>query len=1485
MPPKKTRSVTEQSEGYPLSSGVAELDLDEFSVSSPPDGSHVAAAPTRVVTMTDAQLQLMLTNVMSSMSSTRPFDPPVPPPKLVKVEVPKLRDDESPSEFFTKWEQAQGHNGMPRTSWADILPVYLLGRAQCAYQQIHPDIRVGYLEVKSELLKLLGDTPDAADKKWWLLARKGSESLGDLFQRVFLVATRRMDGFKSKEEVMEREILSRYLSLLQPDCYTYVAARRPKTGQAAALIAQEFEDERSFASTLGQKGSAQGGSFRPQYGNSRWNRNSSQSGGSAGSNPGASSEYKEVVKSVQGPAPKKEADGQDDSRSDNPRQDRWQKRPPIICHGCGKPGHIRPQCPDLIRRMRSPEFSVVNTACTAYEIGAWIAGEEVTARVDSGADLTLVHESFIPECSYVEGLVQVGDFRGQQEAHRRAKVKIRVGEIEQELLVVVKDGPMDYPALLGCDLCEEIQSKMYGFLNEKAVMRLAEKKLKEKEVVGTVRVATRVQAAKQAAEVSEDVVLSEESDCVPNDLSEIFDFPDSFFENDPVPTPATDVDSWPAEGVVDVPLPETCCSDSEKLGQEQRADPTLSELCQLALDREMGYAFEDDVLVRFVKDEFEEYVRRIAVPRGRREQVLRLAHSDQVSGHFGSKKTLAKVKQHFFWPGMRSTVSDYVKQCEACQRAAPVKGGRAPLSPLPCISVPFSTVAFDIVGPLPVSASGHRYILTCMCLFSKFPDAIPLRRCDNETVCNALIEIFSRYGVPKCLLTDQGSVFTSHLTRQLCKAFGILKIQTSPYHPQSNGALERWHACLKGMMKRTDLKVKLWDVKLRYLLFAYRDTPHCVTGFSPYVLMFGREGNGPLKFLSESWLSNEDELLGVEDYLVLARDRMAEAAAVVSEKEQAAKEKMKEFYDRKAVVKNFNPGDRVLVRKPILRGKLQKAWQGPYVVEARVSPITYLVKVGGALKKGKVLHVNLLKLFVEPKITINRVVLVEDDDGERAFRGLQLVRENFIPSPQQQSMLDLVLAKYADVFSSLPGRTELCELRILTGDHPPVSSHPYRVPPRWMKQVRAQIDQLVEMGIVVPSTSPWSSSIVPVKKKTGGVRVCVDFRAVNALTSPDPYQMPRIDDILEQLAEAVFLSKVDLTKGFHQIPIHADDREKTAFCTPWGKFSYLFMPFGLRNGPAAFQRLMDVVLHDDLDWSRVYIDDIVIFSTSWEGHCQHIGKVLQSLRDAGLTINAAKCQWGQTNCEFLGHVVGKGLVSPAELKIKAVRDFPVPVSKKQVRQFLGLTGYYRRFIPNYAEHSFCLTEATRKTAPDRIVVCDVLLGEFMYLKEALCRAPALTLPTEKDDFILQTDASGVGIGAVLSALREEGEAPIAFFSRKLVERERRYSATELEGLAVVEAVGHFEVYLITHPFTIETDHRALSFLNSAHHQNGRLARWAIRLQPFSFKIVYRPGPLNGNADGLSRGFSDSAPTSSGNSRGGGDVLHPTAGAGLQNIEQ
>ena len=903
---------------------------------------------------------------------------------------------------------------------------------------------------------------------------------------------------------------------------------------------------------------------------------------------------------------------------------------------------------------------------------------------------------------------------------------------------------------------------------------------------------------------------------------------------------------------------------------------TLKLLHVLATNSQKGYRYERGILLQGEIDELGDETSRVVVPLGRRQSLLDLAHSGLVSGHFGVKKTYAKLAGHFIWPRMWVEVKDFVRTCGGCQRASRNSNARAPLQPLPCIGEPFKLVAFDLVGPLPKSAAGFRYILTMMDLYSKYPEAIPIKRVDNESVLEAMLEVFSRHGIPECILTDQGSVFMSRLTKSVCNTLGVNQIRTSPYHPQSDGALERWHACMKGMLKKSESDLKYWDRHLKYLLFAYRDTPHCVTGFSPFSLLFGREVKGPLSLVHTSWLDGESEGIEAGEWLVTLKQQMAEMANVVSKREKLAKAKMKQVFDRSARDKTFEVGDLVLVRKPGLRGKFGDSWDGPYEVLERISALNYKIKNPGVTKRSKVLHVNLLKKWSTPVARIHGVAVVHEEEGEsESPQGLILDRDGFVPTVEQQKQLDEVLTQFKDVLGDTPGLTNELTLSINTGDSPPVRSHPYRIPPCWKEEVKNQIDQLLSLGIIQASESPWSSAVVTVRKKDGGVRICVDYRGVNGVTAPDPYQMPFIEDILDTLSTAKFLSKIDLNKGFHQIPIRQVDMEKTAFCTPWGKFQFTRMPFGLRNGPAVFQRLMDKLLHEDLEFTRVYIDDIVVFSTSWDQHCRHLARVFERLKHAGLTINVKKCQWGQRKCEFLGHLVGEGKVSPSECKILALRDYQQPVTKKGVRQFLGLAGYYRKYIQDYASHSVALTDATRKSAPDRLLWCDSMLCEFNYLKSVLCDVPSLTLPTVQDEFLLLTDASGRGVGAILSVIRGGAEFPVAYYSRKLKPREQKYSATELEGLAVISAVQHFDSYLVTHPFVIETDHKALVFLNSTRHANGRLARWALTLQPYTFLLKYRAGSSNANADALSRCFEECDLNSSEDSdpfERGGDVM-------------
>ena len=1265
---------------------------------------------------------------------------------------------------------------------------------------------------------------------------------------------------------MEKVILSRFLFSLQAEQYNAVTLRDPKTAMEAASILDDMVSRTEFARKH-LRGSDRSDQQNHSYGRREYGRRGYHGYKSGRSSPTdkqpqndnpsqpvtSSSEPKpqEPVgsgKVVSNPLPQ---NGTTNQGSVSSRQGKQRQ---IICHSCREPGHIKPNCPYRVRRLSPSEMDsgcdeddeieeadVAEPNCVDGSIGCkLIAG----MRYDSGCDRTVVDKALVPLEAYIGQKVTLKGWRGRQTStHEMAKIDITVGKVVHKMKKVAVAEGMEYPALLGADMsraikCEIMRRVMEEWESEGEVGHA-------KEVVSEAVRVTRAQAQKQKEAEQADDLASEESQCTPIPLSDVFDFGDEMFDNS-IATPLAELDSSMVEAV-----PLTSHGDRGALQREQAADTTLTALHAFAKASEKGYRYDQGILVQDEEDCLGDLSSRIVVPQGRRVALLKLAHSGVASGHFGVKKSYAKLASHFTWPKMYVEMKELVRTCPGCQRAAKNMNARAPLMPLPCIGDPFKLVAMDIVGPIPRSASGYKYILTLMDLYTKYPEAIPLKKVDNEAVLEAFLEVISRHGIPETILTDQGSVFMSRLTKSVCNYLGIEQIRTSPYHPQSDGALERWHACLKGMLKRSEVDLKLWDRHLKYLLFAYRDTPHMVTGFSPFTLLFGREVKGPLSLVHSSWLDGESEGVEASGWLTALKEQMSLMSAVVTEREKLAKAKMKVAFDKHAKEKSFSVGEAVLVRRPGLQRKLGDSWDGPYQILEKISPLNYKVETPG--RKSKVLHVNLLKKWSVPAARVHGVAVIKEEEGEcESPQGLTLVMSDFVPTESQQQQLHETLQKFPEVLCDQPGKTEVVTLSILTGDASPISSHPYRIPPKWRSEVRAQIDQLLLLGIIEASESPWSSAVVTVKKKTGGCRICIDYRAVNGVTTPDPYQMPFIEDILDTLASAKHMSKIDLNKGFHQIPVRMEDKEKTAFCTPWGEYHFCRMPFGLRNGPAVFQRLMDKILHQDLEYCRVYIDDIVIFSQSWEQHCLHLCKVLERLRTAGLTANRSKCQWGKQRFEFLGHVVGVGLVSPSDCKISALKEFQQPRSKKGIRQFLGLAGYYRRFIKDYAAHSCALTDATRKSAPECVEWNDVMYDEFCYLQNILCDVPSLTLPTIQDDFIVQTDASGRGVGAILSVTRGGQELPVAYFSRKLKPREVKYSATELEGLAVVNAVQHFDVYLVTHPFVVVTDHRALVFLNSTRHANGRLARWALALQPYTFTLKYRAGHLNHNADALSR---------------------------------
>lgn len=483
------------------------------------------------------------------------------------------------------------------------------------------------------------------------------------------------------------------------------------------------------------------------------------------------------------------------------------------------------------------------------------------------------------------------------------------------------------------------------------------------------------------------------------------------------------------------------------------------------------------------------------------------------------------------------------------------------------------------------------------------------------------------------------------------------------------------------------------------------------------------------------------------------------------------------------------------------------------------------------------------KLLFEPMsrgVCIASANMLRDDEGMH------------LQSAERQALSEFLI-RHESIFTAGGGPTPFIEHCIDTGDHPPIAVPPYRLNPSKKETMKNEIEKMLADDIIEECESAWCSPALMIPKSNGNVRFCVDYRRLNEVTKSDTYPLPRIDDLLQSTKKNCYMTTIDLRSSYWQVMVREADRDKTAFVCPLGTYRFKRMPFGLKNAPATFQRLIDrlrscAALKDVT--VLAYLDDLLIISEGFQQHLQDLEAVFGRLSEFKLHVNREKCTFAKERVRYLGHVITPDGVSPDPEKVSAVLNMLEPSNLKHLRTFLQTCSWFRKFIPNFSKIAEPLTRLTKKNytwswGPEQTQA-------FKELKRLLTTAPVLVQANFKQPLVLRTDASNYALGAVLAQGEGKDERPIEYASRLLTAAERNYSTTEREALAVVWAVERFRPYLDGQPIIIGSDHQPLRWLLSLKSPAGRLVRWALKLQEFDIRFEYTPGKANVVADTLSR---------------------------------
>ncbi|XP_042875418.1 uncharacterized protein LOC122255445 [Penaeus japonicus] len=1108
-------------------------------------------------------------------------------------------DENDAAEFFLQFEDTAKHLNWPKKFWPILSQTAFKGKGRSTYLALTSEQKQDYSILKENILHAYELTPECYQAKFRNSAKGMHETYIDYAHTLRKLCNRWIEssGVKTFDALCELVILEQYLKTLPHDIKVYLNEKEVKTLDRAAYLAENY----SLLHKVNKKNN-------PVH-------NTTQNIGKPYVYDSGSKNDKPVSHDVKGTG----------------------KASVIICHYCKKPGHKLADCLKLRRKEEAATNEskpVANFIVQPAEMsnsgmmtgddlyqpfmfeGSVSASDDgpavpVTILRDTAANLSAVKRSVVPDIDelYTKESVVI---KGMNDCATvpLCRLYLRARTFSKYVTVAVKDelpvkgvtfllandiaGACVVPDPILCDNpltfdpAVQLKEQNPALFPSCAITRSQARKVRKDSVV-------------DAEEPADKTVVEPE---VSLGLGDLFEESSKQLTGDFGLKSAGS-----SEDLSNIPVTRSMLIESQKL------DDTLVDLFNKAVpevdvaDEAVCFYVKSGILMRkfrppdVSKDEPWHVVHQIVVPKCYRDKVLSLSH-DHMGCHTGVKKTLYKILKYFFWPNIYSDVAKFCKSCHVCQIAGKPNQviPKAPLQPIPVVPEPFHRVIIDCVGPLEKTKKGHQYLLTIMDAATRYPEAIPLRSIMSKTIVPALLKFFTQFGLPEIVQSDQGSNFTSKMFKEVMSTLGIKQHLASSYHPQSQGALERSHQTIKSMLTKFCLEnCKDWDEGIPLVLYALRSSKQESLGCSPNELLFGKEVRGPLKLLFDSWVDMENDV-ELTEYVSKLKDRLKLVQEFASRNLAVSQNKMKVQYDTKSVDRKFSIGNKVLLFLPTRKFPLQAKYQGPFTVIDKQGDLNYVISTPGRRKIQRTVHVNLLKQYIprgedveEPlnKGSVMCQVAVPDNTVDFEFDvnfDVKLCNSDVLNNLNDKiSHLrsdvshDVVklLHDFVDLCSDVPNPSPVVEHDIVLNDGTcPIKQAPYRVSPKKRDILKEEVKFLLDHDLIERSKSEWASPCVLVPKFDGTMRMCTDYRKVNAHTRSDSFPLPRIDDIIDALGDATYLSKIDLLKGYYQVPLTERAKTISAFVTPDGLYQYKVMPFGLRNAPCTFQRLIFDVIRE-----------------------------------------------------------------------------------------------------------------------------------------------------------------------------------------------------------------------------------------------------------------------------------------------------------------